>query len=163
MRKCKDCGADLAGRHHHTRFCHNCAADRERTRQRKEKSDWYWNRGGKKKKAAAARDPEYKARAASRRRAQRHAQAPLRKCAGCGRPTGRGIRTTLCLDCKNERLERRRNDVFRHKTYARVRCPDGKSFDEWLEHVILHPIPPLPDLMNEPETWRPFVVPDYLK
>ena len=39
----------------------------------------------------------------------------------------------------------------------------SSSFDTWLDVVTSNPKNDLVNLHHEPETWRPFVVPDYLK
>ena len=144
------------------RHCPSCQQKRERDRQAKSKRAWYWTRGGKEKMAAAAADPMAMARERKRKKARRKAAARSRPCQGCGQPVARGVRDRLCLTCKAEREERRRNDIFRHKTYSRVRCPVGMTFDAWLEYVQQNPLPSLPDLTREPDNFRPLKVPKYL-
>ena len=43
-----------------------------------------------------------------------------------------------------------------------MRCPADQAFDTWMCWMMTNPVRRRPDLDNEPEVWRDFVVPDYL-
>ena len=57
----------------------------------------------------------------------------------------------------------RQRELVRKRAPVFVRCPAGSVFDTWLDWIVAKPSNPFPDLCREPGTWRPLVVPDYLK
>ncbi len=135
MRKCKNCQADLSGRHHNAVYCLACAGERERARQRREKADWYHHRGGRDQIAQKNQDPKVKAQAARRRR-ERYSRDP---------------KAQEYMRDYNARPEVK----ARKRAAAQAAWKAEKArLENWRERMAK----PASD-----DEWRPFVVPDYLK
>ncbi len=156
VRKCADCRADISHRSHHAVRCPSCQAKEEARRRRE-------------RRATARRNntPEYRRQLA--RASERRKRAGPHVCQQCGREIkGRHWNATYCAACtyaRRLRSQHRSHEKERLTKPIFVHCPpdwDG-GFDRWLDVMMFNPPAPPPDLNHEPETWRPFVVPEYLK